>query len=248
MGLKTPRALQNTMAVDMSYAGRIYLNPMARNEVWCNFGWNTGSNQIFPPYPGDFSSKISKSQYDTVLAEVQKTMDENKLPGWLPCCMAVPLCCCCAMAFMYSSVSKLNSKLKKAGEDSAKSARISEDVEVSVMLRQIMSPAGGQWLDTNNQPCMGNTQQGMRPMGPPLGYNIVIKLPESEPVMAWPPNQAGATAVMAEPAMGEAVAVASAPAADDPMQQIAMLKSLLDSGALTQAEFDSKKAALLAKV
>merc|ERR1712226_882686 len=141
MGLKTPRALQNTMAVDMSKAGRIYLNPMARNEVWINFGWNTGNNQIYPPYPGDFSSKISKSQYDTVLAEVRKTMDENKLPGWLPCCFMVSLmggCCCCVMAFMQGTVSKLNSKLKKAAEDSAKSARISQDVEVSVVMRQTM--------------------------------------------------------------------------------------------------------------
>ena len=65
---------------------------------------------------------------------------------------------------------------------------------------------------------------------------VFFAIGRCEPVQAWP-----LTGAMA-------VTTVSNTAADDPIQQIAMLKSLLDSGALTQAEFDSKKAALLAKL
>jgi len=39
-----------------------------------------------------------------------------------------------------------------------------------------------------------------------------------------------------------------APGVEDPMQTIVRLKSLLDMGALTQAEFDAKKLELLSRI
>ena len=77
--------------------------------------------------------------------------------------------------------------------------------------------------------------------GPPNGYNIIFTLPEQVP---WPPgapvNVPASGAAVAAVAV-DATAVVAEPASDDPIQQIAKLKTLLDSGALTQAEFDEKK-------
>ncbi len=47
------------------------------------------------------------------------------------------------------------------------------------------------------------------------------------------------------PAEQEAAFEAAAPEADDSMEQLAKLKELLDSGALTQAEFDAEKQKIL---
>ena len=57
-------------------------------------------------------------------------------------------------------------------------------------------------------------------------------------------EQAAAPQAEAAPLPPEA---APAPAAADPYAQISELKSLLDSGALTQAEFDAQKQKILAQ-
>ena len=47
------------------------------------------------------------------------------------------------------------------------------------------------------------------------------------------------------PAEQQAAPEAAAPSADDSMQRLTELKGLLDSGALTQAEFDAQKQKIL---
>ena len=128
---------------------------------------------------------------------------------------------------LYGKVSKLNKMMQEAATNAAP-----QGVEVKVKMNQVASASRGNWVDSVGQSCLVGEHRV--PGGPPLGYSIIFKLPE--PVQAWPLT--GAMAVTTVPNT----------AADDPIQQIAMLKSLLDSGALTQAEFDSKKAALLAKL
>ena len=214
--------------VNLSNAGRVYLDPQDRTEVWCNFGWNTGDNQVYPAYPGEFG--VTKGQYDEVVAAVKQVMDENAIPGWVPMAAILGLPCfgpCLLMAAFNGKVSKLNKMMQEAATNAAP-----QGVEVKVKMSQVASPSRGNWVDSVGQSCL--IGEHGTPGGPPLGYSIIFKFPE--PVQAWPPTRA--------------MAVTTVPntAADDPIQQIAMLKSLLDSGALTQAEFDSKKAALLAKL
>jgi putative oligomerization/nucleic acid binding protein len=55
-----------------------------------------------------------------------------------------------------------------------------------------------------------------------------------------PAEQPGAEQQAAEPAPQEAV-----PSANESMDELVKLKSLLDSGALTQAEFDAQKQKIL---
>ena len=47
------------------------------------------------------------------------------------------------------------------------------------------------------------------------------------------------------PAEEQAVPEAAAPSADDSMERLTELKGLLDSGVLTQAEFDAQKQKIL---
>jgi Bacterial PH domain/Short C-terminal domain len=74
---------------------------------------------------------------------------------------------------------------------------------------------------------------------PPLRTNPV---PNANPMPAQGPT-AGPPPAQAQPA-----ASASAPSPDDVANAIDRLKGLLDSGAITQAEFDAKKAELLARL
>jgi membrane protease subunit (stomatin/prohibitin family) len=63
--------------------------------------------------------------------------------------------------------------------------------------------------------------------------------------------KAGANAATADaapteqPPADQAAPVAAAPAAEDSMEELAKLKGLLDSGVLTQAEFDAQKQKIL---
>ena len=199
--------------VNLSRAGRVYLNPQDRTEVWCNFPYKQPGLSCVPG----------------------ELMDENAIPGRAPMAGSLTLPClgpCFLMAAFYGKVSKLNKMMQEAATNAAP-----QGVEVKVKMNQVASASRGNWVDSVGQSCLVGERQGpafSKPGGPPLGYSIIFKLPE--PVQAWPLT--GAMAVTTVPNT----------AADDPIQQIAMLKSLLDSGALTQAEFDSKKTALLAKL
>ena len=48
-----------------------------------------------------------------------------------------------------------------------------------------------------------------------------------------------------QPPADQAAPVAAAPAAEDSMEELAKLKGLLDSGVLTQAEFEAQKQKIL---
>ena len=70
-------------------------------------------------------------------------------------------------------------------------------------------------------------------------------------VVAHHAGKAGANAAAADaaqteqPAAEQAAPVAAAPAAEDSMEELTKLKGLLDSGVLTQAEFDAQKQKIL---
>ena len=58
-------------------------------------------------------------------------------------------------------------------------------------------------------------------------------------------NAAAADAEAAPPPAEQAAPVAAAPAPEDSMEELTKLKGLLDSGVLTQAEFDAQKQKIL---
>jgi hypothetical protein len=58
-------------------------------------------------------------------------------------------------------------------------------------------------------------------------------------------NAAAADAQAAPPPAEQAAPVAAVPTAEDSMEELTKLKELLDSGVLTQAEFDAQKQKIL---
>ena len=58
-------------------------------------------------------------------------------------------------------------------------------------------------------------------------------------------NAAAADAQAAQPPAEQAAPVAAVPAPEDSMEELTKLKGLLDSGVLTQAEFDAQKQKIL---
>ena len=58
-------------------------------------------------------------------------------------------------------------------------------------------------------------------------------------------SDAAQTAPTEQPPAEQATPVAAAPAAEDSMEELTKLKGLLDSGVLTQGEFDTQKQKIL---
>lgn len=90
------------------------------------------------------------------------------------------------------------------------------------------------------------------PCWPPLGFNIVLKAPADVMALrnAWPKGQQGGF-IAGSACVGfitQPVPGAVTMGVEDPSQKIMKLKELLDAGALTQDEFDKKKAEILKKM
>eukprot|EP00928_Gymnodinium_smaydae_P065620 TRINITY_DN48722_c0_g1_i1.p1 TRINITY_DN48722_c0_g1~~TRINITY_DN48722_c0_g1_i1.p1 ORF type:complete len:294 (-),score=3.78 TRINITY_DN48722_c0_g1_i1:94-975(-) len=63
-----------------AYAGRIYLNPTTRTELWTNFGWSLKGRQSFPAYIESLqAASCEQSQYDSIVAAMQYELDERGL-------------------------------------------------------------------------------------------------------------------------------------------------------------------------
>jgi hypothetical protein len=102
------------------------------------------------------------------------------------------------------------------------------------------------------------------PVWPPVGCNIVISVPNPQLFDAWPRIYervaVSGRALVADPQkIGQVVPAAAVvvqaepqPAVmqreDDSLAKVKQLKELLDTGAITQTEFDDKKKALLDKI
>ena len=103
------------------------------------------------------------------------------------------------------------------------------------------------------------------PAWPPLGYNIVVTVPNPTLKESWPrnnqtgaraenfaeafgPRARGVVSVEAHTTTAPRPAVMEQQAADTPAEQLKKIKELLDLGVLTQTDFDAKKAELMSRI
>lgn len=280
--------MNEMLSSDMTFAGRIMLAPATKQPpnstlLYINFGWGTGTNQKYPSWIPALAPAISKEHYDTLFANIKDYLDANSLTQAIPIIGAVvPVlgCGCCAYAHVRSN------DITKSLNELVSTAGWVRGTEIAFNLVPIFQLQGSTpdevAYDQFGTPVKGfagggNTGVIETNAWPPLGYNIIVKVPNPNLKTMWPksgagffadPNQIGVLTVpvvvtgaavqpnpnvMARdtsaryPPVPPAAALLKDPQ-DDLLDKLAKMKKLLDMGALSQEEFDSKKAKLLARV
>jgi hypothetical protein len=216
--------------MDLSNAGRIFQNPKNRRELWGHLGFNIKGQQIYPPWEPALGTQFSESDYNKIMDAMKAEFENPPFEGSCGPMCALQLCVCscglcfCPMLYMKMKVSKFNEGL----------FAIPGTLNISgfrIEMSEMADPQAGNWVDSKGQGCLLHG----RPLGPPLGYNVIFTFQDE--VNPWPP---AAVSAPVPQVMGQVVVVAQ-----DVSQKIMSLKQLLDAGALTQEEFDTKKQELL---
>ncbi|CAK0880607.1 unnamed protein product [Prorocentrum cordatum] len=223
---------------NLTYAGRIYQNPMKPKEIWANIGWNTQGNQLFPPWEPALRAHVAEGDYNKIMDALRSEFANSPTGNFALSFCAMMLCqltlgiLSCPLCYLKLKINEFNAKLKELPGSLGLTG-------VRIEMTEMAGAFGGNWVDSKGQPLMMQGQRGSIPGGPPLGYNVIFTLPAS---LSWPPNGAPGQHMMAAPATAVVIG------AQDVAQKITSLKQLLDAGALTQEEFDAKKHQLMDQI
>ena len=171
---------------NMTYAGRIYQNPTEKQEIWFNIGWNSHNNQRYPDYESWLSPYLTSDEYKQIINAARVEFDDLPFGGYGPCA-AVCSFCLCSMTFGICFcpillLKRSENEFRKRVEEAIINVGNSLSVHVKLKLTQAAGGFGGIWLDSSGLQLI----VGGSPGGPPLGYNILLKLPTS---IQWPPSQ-----------------------------------------------------------
>jgi hypothetical protein len=224
--------------MDLSKAGRIFQNPKNRRELWGHIGFNIKGQQIYPPWEPALGTQFSESDYNKIMDAMKAEFENPPFEGSCGPMCALQLCVCscglcfCPMLYIKQKVSKFNEGLFAIpGTMNIPGFRIE--------MTEMADPQPGNWVDSKGQPLLHpqGKHGAMMPLGPPLGYNVIFTFQDE--VNPWPP---AALSAPVPQVMGQVVG------AQDPSQKIMSLKQLLDAGAITQEEFETKKQEILSQM
>jgi len=181
----------NFFRFDMTHCGRIYQNPMQRNEIYLNVGWSVADKQVYPQYEDWFAAHgLSETQYDEVVARLQGVFAQNGFSkGTVWCCMRNPCVCCCTCGINICVMKCLANGLDKKLAEAIKAVCKSAEIKLSIRLElvQVSGQHSGSWLDSRGQHLLSMDGQVV---GPPMGHNLVIELRNKQ---QWPPAQHSGT-------------------------------------------------------
>ena len=171
---------------NMTYAGRIYQNPTKKEEIWFNIGWNSQNNQRYPDYESWLSPYITIDAYKLVINAVKEEFDNLPFGGNGPCLAICSFCLCsmtlgvcfCPLLMLKKGENEFRTRVEEAILNVGKSL----GVDIKLKVTQAAGGFGGIWMDSSGLQLF----VGRSPGGPPLGYNIILKLPT--PVQ-WPPSK-----------------------------------------------------------
>ena len=207
------------MQVDKKFMGRIMLapnkvQPADGTLLYINFGWNTEGNQSYPEYLPALAPTVSKEDYNALMTQIKEYLDANGISMCLvttgmvlaPCVIG---CFFCGMAAMKANQITADLKAKVAAAPGwSPVARLE--------LSQVSTPQGNtpefMAFDQYGSPVMGNFGGGKNrssypaPAWPPLGYNIVVTVPDPNLNSSWPKNGAAGGAMADPNAIGVAAA------------------------------------------
>lgn len=176
------------MSVISYIMGRTFMAPRSKTngpgcELWINFGWNTQGNQRFPDYVAELAPVIDATTYQQMCKELQEMFNKESYPFELMCmcmlCAPCTLCLSCCAAKMYA-----NKLTEKAREIVERHSRHGKGItRMRLELIEMAVPTGDMGVDQYGQPLQQPRDHKL--IWPPLGYNIIVSLPER---VAWPPT------------------------------------------------------------
>ena len=270
--LRAPRpSAAAIMSLQKQYMGRAFLAPSGarsgpEDELWINIGWVLTGAQKYPEYTPLFAGAISQADYEDIMSRAKAVLDKQSIPieyvylsyATFPCC-CIGLCGCCVLQGMQTNlVQTLDQIVKEKGLGGVKfyqtaTAHYSEAA-----------------VDQFGQTLVGGVNHH-HISWPPMGINIVLKDRSGGQMrMAWPTGAMGMGMGMgmgmAVPGMGMPMAavpmveaqVVETTTTITPMEmarggeesladRLLKLGQLRNQGVLSEAEFETAKAAEIAK-
>lgn len=267
-----------------TYMGRIFLAPVSasppgKSTIYINIGWNTCGGQLYPEYSAEqiLQEICEEQQYNELKESLQSYLSSRGIPASCAVCSVLCLPCslpCCFL--MMCAACCVTRGLKGIVADHG-SGRIGTSGGWRYPIRMVMPTAG--MPTAHVEQSMGFDQYGNilmndggkrspHPIWPPLGYNIVVDIPDDQELhKRWPRKSGDKLLPKGRP--GHWSGPASAPPMQEPMnrfgyeearvhpdaahssggggiaEQLQKLNALKVQGVLSDAEFEVAKAKVL---
>ena len=158
----------------MNFAGRMYQNPDKEDEIWLTIGNYTDGEQKYPDYEPSLAPYVSSEQYDELIRTIKDQFEDAPMAERGSPMFFLQMFCCCFCT--KRKIDEFNEQLDNTVDSLEKKLGFN----IKFKLIQLSEPCDNHWLDSR-----GNKLLQYGPGGPPVGCNIVLKLPDP---VSWPPN------------------------------------------------------------
>jgi hypothetical protein len=240
--------------------GRVFLPPASLpQELHVNIGLMSKGFQAYPDWEPFMEHAISKDDYDEMMGKIKAIFEEGAVDARLVGCACMTSLCLIGI-IPYAYLMMKENRVIKGVEAIVGGYRGIVGAKFFSRWEEVGMTPDAMGFDSTGHTCIadvpvtGGEGRENRPAWPPPGMNIILEAPGAGKDLraTWPKNTAHATGGYAQgvqvaaPLIANDIVVQSNE--DAPLEKIKKLKSLLDAGALSQAEFDQKKAELMEKI
>ncbi len=241
--------------------------PDGATELWINIGWNakTKGAQKVPDWIPALEPVVSKEAYDRLMERIVSHIQANGINPWLGMCAMMTMGCgigCLVMIGLKIKVDSLNNQLRDIVSEAGLGGASPPELKMTQMATPQGNTPSAMGFDQYGSPVMGNFGGGEHrasysaPTWPPLGYNIIVRVPGTTLRDQWPkttavggamadPSQIGASAPVVAAVPIDAPQAEVMARGEDPKEKMRKLKEMQDEGLISAEEFEQKKKELL---
>ena len=239
--------------------------PDGATELWINIGWNakTKGAQKVPDWIPALEPVVSKEAYDRLMERIVSHIQANGINPCLGMCawMTIPWGAL-VMIGLKNKEDRLNNQLRDIVSEAGLGGASPPELKMTQMATPQGNTPSAMGFDQYGSPVMGNFGGGEHrasysaPTWPPLGYNIIVRVPGTTLRDQWPkttavggamadPSQIGASAPVVAAVPIDAPQAEVMARGEDPKEKMRKLKEMQDEGLISAEEFEQKKKELL---
>ena len=175
--------------------GRIFLAPptQERAELWVNIGWHDAASQSFPDWIQELEPACSREQYDALVADLKEYFKSNSIGFWVSELSSVFFCLIIPLLIIHHKRRKIQNDVCMIIETHRALLRSSDSLHFEVVEQATTIPRSKKAIDQHGAILeaavgSGNVGSRLQAVWPPLGYNLIFRLPEGEHMQdRWPP-------------------------------------------------------------
>jgi hypothetical protein len=238
------------------YAGRMFMLPpeleaAGQQELWINIGAHTGGDRALPEYIEALEPICTREQFLQFMADIKEFTSSHTVHP----CLTMSALIVCVTCFLPLPLLCVNQKISHFSSGLKELVTSASTKTIPVKMRMVyarVTPTphfkvhpcdqfGKELLHTftTDESCV--TEK----IWPPHGYNIILEVPSSYNLRAhWPP-------VISSPPTASTVLNASSggiPTPIHPAEQLQALEDLRSSSMITESEYMTKRAAIIAQL